>query len=259
MNKLFIIGNGFDLAHGLKTKYSDFLLWYLQKALNILSINGSYSDDLLTLSYDVNSGESIINSIREFKDLISKRHIKVSYSHEFFRSILDKHIDTNWEDIEYYYFKVLLQLYSFSENHFFKADYSIDIEVKKLNDCLNHIKEQLVEYLKTIETSNKKLNDRVFSHFSNEIKSLLIQNNIANRMDKIMFLIFNYTSTINLYSNIFSVGHFEINFIHGKLNDENNPIIFGYGDESDTFYEKIERLNSNEFLKPLIIRIFQVS
>lgn len=29
MRKLFIIGNGFDIAHGLATKYSDFKI-YLQ-------------------------------------------------------------------------------------------------------------------------------------------------------------------------------------------------------------------------------------
>ena len=28
MNRLIIVGNGFDLAHGLKTKYSDFINWY---------------------------------------------------------------------------------------------------------------------------------------------------------------------------------------------------------------------------------------
>lgn len=28
MNRLVIIGNGFDLAHGLKTKYEDFIDWY---------------------------------------------------------------------------------------------------------------------------------------------------------------------------------------------------------------------------------------
>lgn len=27
MNDLYLIGNGFDLAHGLKTSYNDFLLW----------------------------------------------------------------------------------------------------------------------------------------------------------------------------------------------------------------------------------------
>jgi len=37
--------------------------------------------------------------------------------------------------------------------------------------------------------------------------------------------------------------------IHGKLNDPDNPIIFGYGDEMDPHYEKIENLNNNEFLR----------
>ena len=29
MNRLVIIGNGFDIAHGLKTSYMDFINWYL--------------------------------------------------------------------------------------------------------------------------------------------------------------------------------------------------------------------------------------
>ena len=28
MNRLVIIGNGFDMAHGLKTSYMDFINWY---------------------------------------------------------------------------------------------------------------------------------------------------------------------------------------------------------------------------------------
>lgn len=28
MNKIILIGNGFDLAHGLKTSYEDFIYWY---------------------------------------------------------------------------------------------------------------------------------------------------------------------------------------------------------------------------------------
>lgn len=33
MNRLIIVGNGFDLAHGLKTSYEDFLLWLLKKSM----------------------------------------------------------------------------------------------------------------------------------------------------------------------------------------------------------------------------------
>src|SRR5690606_23720551 len=31
MNKLIIIGNGFDLAHGLKTDYNSFIKWFVPR------------------------------------------------------------------------------------------------------------------------------------------------------------------------------------------------------------------------------------
>ena len=31
MNRIILIGNGFDLAHGLKTSYQDFLKWILKQ------------------------------------------------------------------------------------------------------------------------------------------------------------------------------------------------------------------------------------
>ena len=31
MNRIVLIGNGFDLAHGLKTKYEHFIKWYLNQ------------------------------------------------------------------------------------------------------------------------------------------------------------------------------------------------------------------------------------
>lgn len=34
MNRLILIGNGFDLAHGLKTSYKDFVFWYLAECLS---------------------------------------------------------------------------------------------------------------------------------------------------------------------------------------------------------------------------------
>lgn len=36
MNRLVIIGNGFDLAHGLKTGYRDFILDCLEKEMEQL-------------------------------------------------------------------------------------------------------------------------------------------------------------------------------------------------------------------------------
>ena len=37
MNRLVLIGNGFDLAHGLKTSYKDFIDWYWEQRVDELS------------------------------------------------------------------------------------------------------------------------------------------------------------------------------------------------------------------------------
>lgn len=47
MNRLILIGNGFDLAHGLKTSYKDFIFWYLDECFNGAGIypNGHFYED----------------------------------------------------------------------------------------------------------------------------------------------------------------------------------------------------------------------
>lgn len=48
MNRLVIIGNGFELAHGLKTSYNDFIDWYWGQRINRLSLLHAKEDgDLL--------------------------------------------------------------------------------------------------------------------------------------------------------------------------------------------------------------------
>lgn len=38
MNRIIIVGNGFDLAHGVKTSYKDFIEWYFGKVIENLKI-----------------------------------------------------------------------------------------------------------------------------------------------------------------------------------------------------------------------------
>ena len=46
MNRLIIIGNGFDLAHGLKTTYNDFMLSLVSDAFNQANtVHGNTYDD----------------------------------------------------------------------------------------------------------------------------------------------------------------------------------------------------------------------
>lgn len=64
--------------------------------------------------------------------------------------------------------------------------------------------------------------------------------------DQILFLSFNYTSTIDLYCPQ-DDNYFDINHIHGTLS-EPESIIFGYGDELDEKYKEIRNQNNNDYL-----------
>jgi len=86
-----------------------------------------------------------------------------------------------------------------------------------------------------------------------ELKNTLMDVNSDNYNDsqETMILNFNYTASIEQYIDIFRGKSCETKYIHGKLNDIDNPIIFGYGDESNEYFEKIENLNNNELTRHL--------
>lgn len=66
---------------------------------------------------------------------------------------------------------------------------------------------------------------------------------------KTLFLNFNYTSTAKrLYVPVVASDK-EVIDIHGQLGDDSNPVIFGYGDELDEDYKRIEKLQNNDFLE----------
>lgn len=50
-NRLILIGNGFDLLHGLRTRYSDFVKDYLASSVNNFFIKNRHSDNLLEITY----------------------------------------------------------------------------------------------------------------------------------------------------------------------------------------------------------------
>jgi hypothetical protein len=88
-----------------------------------------------------------------------------------------------------------------------------------------------------------------------QIQRNFIEHNIKDEFFKkeyckpnTLLLNFNYTKTAeNLY--IKEDMNFEIINIHGELDNEDNPIIFGYGDELDEDYQKIEKTQDNDFLE----------
>lgn len=64
--------------------------------------------------------------------------------------------------------------------------------------------------------------------------------------EQILLLNFNYTKMADLY--IPEGSDFEVNHIHGELENNKDHIIFGYGDELDEDYKRISNLNDNSYL-----------
>jgi len=243
MNKLILIGNGFDLAHGLKTKYSDFLTWYLNKIVLSLGDDGKYEDRLYKISTEIvySNFRDGITSIQNFKQLLKNLgdDLSITKTSELLKRLLRDN-EFNWVEIESVYYTMLKEIY---EQRTLSQPGINHSKVKQLNDDFDYLKNELQEYLKTIESTEKSQIPDIIRHFKEHFPK------VPNPETHYMFLNFNYTSTIEPYLIYLPQDQYSINFIHGKLEDNENPIIFGYGDEIDNYYQKIENVNDNEYLK----------
>ena len=154
MNRIILVGNGFDLAHNLRTSYKDFMNWYWGNCLCELRKCNSdtYSDGLckfilknrpdtwhsflwhyIPISSKPN-GKEVIDKMLERKELF------VIEPCLFLQKICTSIKDRNWVDIENEYYQCLL-----------KSD---EQTTKELNKSLECIKLKLVEYLNTINRSD---------------------------------------------------------------------------------------------------------
>lgn len=243
MNDLYLIGNGFDLAHGLKTSYNDFLLWYLKSSVSKILPNDHYEDNLIKIDRRFNNPIQEHSLISDLLDECKKYQIIIDYKHPFFQNIVEKYRDYRWVDVEYEYYMALVNLYKRLERAGISKNEGIEKELERLNVCFGSIKRKLIEYLTIVDKSSKQENEK--------IKNVLFEGTGVDCMahGEKLFLYFNYTSTLDLYTDHYFAYEYNSIFIHGKLEELLDYIIFGYGDEMDPHYEKIEHLNTNEFLK----------
>lgn len=281
MNRLVIIGNGFDMAHGLKTSYMDFINWYWdQRVVSFVGNTTKVSEDILCrLVIKDNTRLSCWNVFAYdnsyfFKDILHKERysgcevvqcIKSNpqdFTLEcspFFKTILQSIETKGWVDIENDYYQ-LLKGYINNPNYY--------ILVSELNEQLAFLQGKLVEYLQTVGTGERRndlegemLDNFNSDDFSTEGKKKALDNigldiseckgfrhnfEVRRKLlpDQIMLLSFNYTNTAKYYGNDCTIH----NYIHGEL-DHPEHIIFGYGDELDRKYQDIVDVNDNELLR----------
>lgn len=171
MNRIIIIGNGFDLAHGLPTSYKNFINWYIDKRVNDLSNCHSNvnSDELCKFRISEHTWHSYIFSnygplwneiLRESLFKTIKGHPEYfQYNQSRFLEAITKCIEkNNWVDIEKEYYNLLSKDFESSDNE----------SIEQLNRELECLKNNLIAYLNEVE---KRL-----------INEYIIDNNIKEKI-----------------------------------------------------------------------------
>lgn len=171
MNRVILMGNGFDLAHGLKTSYEDFINWYWEQWGKKLrsSSNKIESDPFCSfvLKEDVGLGgwylvwpyyyKCSLKSCtdRELIDLAINDNQVCEYSitSVFFSKICNAIDSKGWVDIEKEYYDLLLEVVLRPEN--------CNFTVQELNNHLNYIQKLLFKYLSMVSYKDITCNTEI--------------------------------------------------------------------------------------------------
>lgn len=183
MNRIILIGNGFDLAHGLKTKYSDFIDWYWNNLGELLKCGFNNIVDDGICSFELHEkvhlacwahvwnyhyavfpkkADEIIKIAKQDRNLCD-----FNIKSAFFETICNE-VEKGWVDIEDVYYTMLKN----------------STNPKQLNDELDFIRERLIAYLTNLQNSFIKadiikpiIRQQIFAPFNKEDVAI-------NSMDK---------------------------------------------------------------------------
>ena len=270
MNRLVIIGNGFDLAHDLETSYKDFIDWYWEQRVSELKLLET------TISEDILCRFELVQGYRmwfiyaqnhrffrddSFHDLDANAVLSMLDNDDSCiveRSLLLDRITQNienkgWTDIESDYYELL------------KAN-ADNIEIcTSLNSQMDFLKVKLAEYLSTQKTTTlmqgllvpedntidledvAQSSRNIISDYKQSRPSPEERLDIGRglyKVEKTMLLNFNYTATAEMYQG----QTVKVNYIHGSL-DKPKEMIFGYGDEMDKDFQALIDRNENALLE----------
>lgn len=242
MDKLFIIGNGFDLAHELPTSYYDFKSWIFNQLKlteterNEFETGASFISDFLLpqLMTMPDGGEEFL------KDDIFK----------FFFRLVSQLTDGDWSNFESSLGEIAdLEI---DVNTFYDKDGDFDhFKNQYYLEDLNNSLINAIHYLKNDLFPNwvRSLPDTKQYLELQPIKKTILDNKNSQ------FLTFNYTM---LLEEVYQISEERICHIHGSIVDE--PFIYGHGhivlpDDEPEFYSDLtysmNRLQ-NALKKPVI-------
>lgn len=270
MNRLVIVGNGFDLAHGLPTSYKSFLnfVWRnfhninnLPIIKNLFNCENPFHDERLGLAMRFNDYRDFCNKVRgsfnrggfTFKETNhGKSSFEIRYSNPYLRSenselyfgfankffeLITVRNAENWVDIENIYYVVLTSILKKESMYNYIGD------VKELNEQFEEVKKLLEFYLVgTIENGynfedpENELSD-IAGLFEYKFKRLKDPDNI----DHPFFLEFppEFRSKLIDFDTMFSITSHNSSYLY-----ENLFLDFNY---TSTISSYLSKLNNQRF------------
>lgn len=283
MNRLFIIGNGFDLAHGLPTSYNHFIDDYIQNLLVKLAKDKIFDDGFVLVDFSRDNQPDFKKSFDKIKDLTGIKdyvasninYCKISFKNNFFENLLNKNATENWVDIENEYYmklKTIVKLSSLTIKDKLNQTIILNNEFEQVKNLLEkYLKEKVLDVFNlnlyqdnsgdffkfqeiiTPITITLNKNDLLEEFHKKDLAEIHRQLNkdeeYVSNQSRLLILNFNYTHTPCRYIENMDSG-VDINFIHGIIgNKTENTVNFGFGDEMDDDYQSIENMDKNEYLK----------
>ena len=253
-NLVLIVGNGFDLAHGMNTRYTDFAKSYIDRAISELwkifnrepIKNSLFKEEIieaLPTNQSLNVSNNIfLNNLRNafqanqkietIENYVKPRinELAQTFKNSFLARLFGSQHLKEWNRVEEFYFDALLT------NRQYKNLYGKIIwreeGFKILNEQFEEIKSDLIVYLK----NQKSKKDKGIEYFFENLRDYYY--------DNIVVVNFNYTTTIKNYSSALSLKEStegiinnispKIYNIHGTI--ESGNIIFGYGNDKNSDY-----------------------
>lgn len=205
MKKLFVIGNGFDIAHGLPTRFSNFREFLYDECHGELSYM-----PVMCMGRD---GETIADRNGAAGLLID---------------LIDNTSQgDNWEDLEesmgrfeylpyFDEYDMVAAIEDEDDDEMFRVAYAREDVASELSCCIIEIKNLFSEWIDTIDISPVKQQPRFISLFDADTE----------------FLTFNYTMTLE---EIYGIRQSKVCHIHGE---QGGDIIVGHGNDDNPYLEE---------------------
>ncbi len=209
MSKLFIIGNGFDIASGLQTGYKDFRKWFIENhdldysCLDRIAKEESFSDIQIPSASLGQHGEDMYDE----ENLATFFYVSVTYANSD---------DITWNDFEANLSK--LPFYGFEDSNFCDSDdeWKRIATAEQVGSILGNafiytINKYFTDWIRYIHTYERPIH----------IKKLVFDNLNST------FLNFNYT---NVLEYLYKIPDEQICHIHGYVG-KGDEIVIGHGNK----------------------------